>query len=118
MSKQTAMDDGQLVLDPDSEMEKIAKENARGILGIGETEALLALADDLASAKGKDKAKANFILSFAFQNFMKAMNQDQQPQPGGNGSQPAKSVVNNNQMVAKTTVPPEVQEAARRIGGQ
>uniref|UniRef100_A0A6M3J533 Portal protein n=2 Tax=viral metagenome TaxID=1070528 RepID=A0A6M3J533_9ZZZZ len=121
LSRQTARDQFQLVLDTDLEEAKVGKEDARSLFGIGEIEAFMAYVDDYAKVlkiKVSDAEKAKFIIDHAYPKLLRAIGN--QPQGGegggGNGSMPARQVVNNNQMTARTaqpSIPPEVVKAAQ-----
>lgn len=113
LSAQTARDQFQLVVDTDLEEQKVAKEKARAVFGIGEIEALMAYVEDY--AKTKDP-KTLFILNHAYKNLMQAT-MPQQPQAPAGGNIPAGGAAPGNRMTARRaqpTVPNEVMQAARR----
>ena len=98
LSRQTARDQFQLVLDTDEEEAKVAKETARGVLGTGEMEALLALIEDYSDSPDENKL---FIINFAAQRLMAAM-QEMAGETKGGGSEPAQQE-NNTRVVTSNT---------------
>jgi hypothetical protein len=113
ISRETARDIHQLVDDPDLESDKIARENARSVLGIGETEAFLELVKDYAKSPSREK---QFMLQMATVRFQKALQQEFQPQVQGVQGQPGVSQPMNPQATAGAMRPQpsqQIREAAR-----
>jgi hypothetical protein len=117
LSKSTAREDFQIVLDPDAEEKKVDREEAKAITG--PVESLLAMVEDYASSirKGKVDPSVPFLLTYAYQK----LNQiTQPPQPMGQmpQMQPGNQRVAQNQNgIAPPSVPQPVAEAAQQNGG-
>ena len=119
-SSETARDMLPFIDDTDIEAEKVAREKARLMMGIGELEAFLALVHDW--AKTKDPGKL-FILDHAYKQLMVALQQGgattevsgdgTKPTPQPVTTQPKGGRVARTARTAQSNIPPEVSEAAR-----
>lgn len=110
ISRQTARDEFQIVVDTDLEETKVAKEEARKVLGLGEAEALVEYIEDYITTKDP---KTLFLVNHAIKSLAIAQ--------GGQGGQIAQQGMppGSNQMTARRaqpSVPQPVQEAARLKG--
>lgn len=98
---ETGRDQSQIVVNTDLESEKIAREQARAVFGIGKMEAFMAFVKDYA----KDPTPQNrFLLAFAFKNLQEALT-PQQPQ----GPQRPAQIEQN-----AAAVPDDIRQAAQR----
>jgi len=118
MSMQTALDQLQIVLDPDSEMEKISRERADAVFGIGVVEAFVSKVKDYAKDTGikmTDKQAKRFVIDFAFKNMMTSMqSQQSQGSPQQNPANKSSQITASN---AEGRIPPPIVEAAKKEAG-